>query len=41
MDTKDHSRFAELIAIMHRLRAPGGCPWDAEPDPPEPHALPH
>jgi len=19
-----------LIAIMHRLRAPGGCPWDAE-----------
>ena len=19
-----------LRAIMHRLRAPGGCPWDAE-----------
>jgi tetrapyrrole methylase family protein/MazG family protein len=23
-------RFEELVAIMHRLRAPGGCPWDAE-----------
>lgn len=22
--------FAELVAILHRLRAPGGCPWDAE-----------
>jgi len=22
--------FEELIRIMHRLRAPGGCPWDAE-----------
>lgn len=22
--------FAELIALMHRLRAPGGCPWDAD-----------
>jgi len=22
--------FEELIAIMKRLRAPGGCPWDAE-----------
>jgi tetrapyrrole methylase family protein/MazG family protein len=22
--------FAHLIALMHRLRAPGGCPWDAE-----------
>jgi tetrapyrrole methylase family protein/MazG family protein len=22
--------FAELAAVMHRLRAPGGCPWDAE-----------
>jgi len=22
--------FDELIAIMERLRAPGGCPWDAE-----------
>jgi nucleoside triphosphate diphosphatase len=22
--------FSEAIAIMHRLRAPGGCPWDRE-----------
>jgi XTP/dITP diphosphohydrolase/ATP diphosphatase len=22
--------FAETVAIMHRLRAPGGCPWDRE-----------
>ncbi len=22
--------FDELVAIMDRLRAPGGCPWDAE-----------
>lgn len=22
--------FNRLLAIMHRLRAPGGCPWDAE-----------
>jgi MazG family protein len=22
--------FEELVRIMHRLRAPGGCPWDAE-----------
>ncbi len=22
--------FEQLIAIMRRLRAPGGCPWDAE-----------
>lgn len=22
--------FAELVAVMHRLRAPGGCPWDRE-----------
>ncbi len=25
----DH-QVARLRAIMHRLRAPGGCPWDAE-----------
>lgn len=24
------SGIARLCAIMHRLRAPGGCPWDAE-----------
>jgi MazG family protein len=23
-------QFEELVRIMHRLRAPGGCPWDAE-----------
>lgn len=22
--------FAEAVAIMHKLRAPGGCPWDRE-----------
>lgn len=22
--------FDELVAVMQRLRAPGGCPWDAE-----------
>jgi len=22
--------FERLVGIMHRLRAPGGCPWDAE-----------
>lgn len=25
-----HSDFETLISIMGRLRAPGGCPWDAE-----------
>jgi nucleoside triphosphate diphosphatase len=24
------SVFAEALAIMHRLRSPGGCPWDRE-----------
>jgi XTP/dITP diphosphohydrolase len=24
------SRLLELIAVMDRLRSPGGCPWDAE-----------
>lgn len=30
--TDDHPRspMEELRAVMHRLRAPGGCPWDAE-----------
>ncbi|HSI89269.1 MAG TPA: nucleoside triphosphate pyrophosphohydrolase [Pyrinomonadaceae bacterium] len=23
-------KFDELVAVMKRLRAPGGCPWDAE-----------
>lgn len=28
MTTPD--RFARLMDLMHRLRSPGGCPWDAE-----------
>lgn len=28
MTTTD--KFADLVAIMRRLRSPGGCPWDAE-----------
>lgn len=23
-------QFADLVGILHRLRSPGGCPWDAE-----------
>ena len=23
-------KFNELVAVMKRLRAPGGCPWDRE-----------
>ena len=23
-------RLLELLAVMDRLRSPGGCPWDAE-----------
>lgn len=31
MDSPDQAaQLARLRAIMHRLRAPGGCPWDAE-----------
>jgi len=35
LDTLDSNepmseKFDELLAIMERLRAPGGCPWDAE-----------
>jgi MazG family protein len=31
IDSPDAARqIARLRAIMHRLRAPGGCPWDAE-----------
>ncbi len=26
----DQSGFDDLLAIMSRLRGPGGCPWDAE-----------
>src|SRR5437667_400719 len=24
------SRFGDLVALVARLRAPGGCPWDRE-----------
>ena len=27
---QEQNRFDRLIEIMRRLRAPGGCPWDAE-----------
>lgn len=30
MTTTEPSAVDELIAIMAKLRAPGGCPWDAE-----------
>ena len=26
----ERSGLAELVAVMDRLRSPGGCPWDAE-----------
>lgn len=29
-DAEPARQLARLRAIMHRLRAPGGCPWDAE-----------
>jgi nucleoside triphosphate diphosphatase len=29
-DSHAGERFAEAVAIMARLRAPGGCPWDRE-----------
>jgi MazG family protein len=30
MSPSDEKPFDRLTAIMHKLRAPGGCPWDAE-----------
>jgi MazG family protein len=31
IDCPEHGKqLARLRSIMHRLRAPGGCPWDAE-----------
>ena len=27
---KEHYNFDDLVGIMKILRAPGGCPWDAE-----------
>ncbi|MDQ1602413.1 MAG: hypothetical protein QOE01_258, partial [Actinomycetota bacterium] len=26
------ARLLDLVAVMDRLRSPGGCPWDAEQD---------
>ncbi|WP_199424887.1 MazG family protein [Actinotalea solisilvae] len=26
----EHPGVADLVAVMDRLRSPGGCPWDAE-----------
>ena len=26
----NHPNLDDLIAVAHKLRAPGGCPWDAE-----------
>src|SRR5690625_7845212 len=28
--TPDASGVREFLAVMNRLRSPGGCPWDAE-----------
>jgi tetrapyrrole methylase family protein/MazG family protein len=28
--SSEQAPFEELVAIMRRLRGPGGCPWDAE-----------
>jgi XTP/dITP diphosphohydrolase len=30
VSTTEPSQLDELIAVMAQLRAPGGCPWDAE-----------
>lgn len=30
MPTDQSNRFERIMSIMRRLRAPGGCPWDAE-----------
>src|ERR1700722_14276530 len=32
VEGKAQEAFAEAVAIMARLRAPGGCPWDREQD---------
>lgn len=29
-DAGEHPGLADLVAVMDRLRSPGGCPWDAE-----------
>jgi XTP/dITP diphosphohydrolase len=30
VDQNAHPKLEELIAVLHRLRAPGGCAWDQE-----------
>lgn len=30
VETVPGSKLLELVAVMDRLRSPGGCPWDAE-----------
>jgi XTP/dITP diphosphohydrolase len=30
MSSAQHPKLEELIAVAKQLRAPGGCPWDAE-----------
>lgn len=30
MSSEEQSKLDELIQVMAQLRAPGGCPWDAE-----------
>lgn len=30
MADQSHPKLEELIAVLHRLRAPGGCAWDRE-----------
>lgn len=30
LNTHMSEKFDELVAVMAKLRAPGGCPWDAE-----------
>jgi XTP/dITP diphosphohydrolase len=34
------ARLLDVVAVMDRLRSPGGCPWDAEQTHTEPHAVP-
>lgn len=41
MESRAGEKFEQLISIMARLRAPGGCPWDREQtfDTIKPHTL--
>lgn len=29
-EARQGSKFLDLVELMHTLRSPGGCPWDAE-----------